>query len=185
MLMDDLPKAGILSYVAVISTTLFGCRVGIVSSEHSTVRDNSPIQTDSTVYTLRPVLGGYAATASVLYVNHSSSPVYYVPCNPGLPHPDVDLHRAGADTMRHYIGISCIRPGGVSTLTLDPGDTLTFTVDLGSLGNIRPGITMAHRSGLFRIALKLCERFTIESDYCVLLPIEQRRSNAFRVAPPD
>jgi hypothetical protein len=46
-----------------------------------------------------------------------------------------------------------------------------------------PRYTPRHRSGYMRILLDLCEGPAPFSD-CALLPVEQRRSNRFRVVPP-
>lgn len=47
------------------------------------VREASPVQTDTTEYRLRPVGGGYEATAVATYVNRTGASIYFPRCGVG------------------------------------------------------------------------------------------------------
>ncbi len=66
---------------------------------------------------------------------------------------------------------------------LPPESTLSVRIDLGSLDspNAVPPVTMAMRTGVFRVVLELCESPELESNVCRRLPVEQRQSNTFEV----
>lgn len=167
--------------LAILGLALSGCGWGVLAPAPE--RDNSPLQTESLVYNLRGYFGAYEADATVVYVNRTASPVFYAPCTGGSPLPDLDIVRAGNDTTPHVIGAGCAGVGLMATRSVAPGDSLVFSVFLGS--GQRPVVDMTHRTGLFRILMHLCTQYDVESDNCILLPVEQRRSNVFRVAPPS
>ncbi len=149
-------------------------------------RDGSPIRTDSLVYTLRRNHGTYDAYALAVYVNRSRKPVAYARCMPEDGGPMFDIVRAEPDTARAFVGGVWACVGGVPTGKVAPGDSLIVPVRLGSTDSpaADPPITIAQRIGLFRITFALCARPSADSDACKQLPIEQRRSNVFRIAPP-
>jgi hypothetical protein len=150
------------------------------------LRSNEPVQTDSVVYHLTRVPGGYDAWASATYVNRTGRSVYYARCTSNHNGPMFYVYRALPDTSMHFVGWGWACVGGVPTGELAAGDSLTVRVWLGSLDqpHAQPPVTMEQRVGLLRVVLQLCASYNDDSDFCRALPLVDRRSNVFRVLPP-
>jgi hypothetical protein len=157
-----------------------------------------PVQTDSLVYTLRDVQGGYDAWASATYRNQTGGTVFYKRCrgpdsnaaknNPTVAGPMFGIGRAGPDSTRYNaVGWFWACPGPIPPGSIAPDEVVSVRVWLGSGDSpyANPPVTMANRTGTFRIYLMLCETFEQESDRCDLLPDEQRRSNVFEIRAPE
>ncbi|HET7230165.1 MAG TPA: hypothetical protein VFJ16_09195 [Longimicrobium sp.] len=149
--------------------------------------DDSPVQTDSPVYTLRRTSNMLDATATLRYVNRTGRPVHYLRCSPRRPEPLHSIVRAAPDTARIPLGVGVVRACAAGpTGVLAPGDSVVMRVWIGSIDQREPDprYTLRHRTGYMRILLDLCEGPARFSD-CTLLPEAQRRSNRFRVVPPS
>lgn len=150
--------------------------------------DDSPVQTDALTYRLVRQAGHYEARAVARYTNRTGAAVHYARCRRDSTGPIFWIVRAEPDQdPGHFVGSPWACVGGVPTGTLAPGATLEVEVWLGSTESpaANPPITMADRTGLFRILLELCTSPQKESDDCVPVPDAQRRSNPFRILPPD
>jgi hypothetical protein len=150
------------------------------------VRDNSPVQTDSLIYTLEYRSGIYEAEAIARYVNRTAGPVYFDRCMPHDQKPMYGLVPVEARQKRPVLGMAWACVGGVLPGSVAPGDSILIPVWLVSADSpySDPPITMADRTGCFRIHLRLVRSPGKDSDRSELLPEEQRRSNIFCVRSP-
>jgi hypothetical protein len=150
------------------------------------VRDNSPVQTDSLIYTLEYRSGVYEAEAVARYVNRTAGPVYFDRCMPHDQKPMYGLVPAEDRQKRPVLGMAWACVGGVPPGSVAPGDSIHIPVWLGSLNApySDPPTTMADRTGCFRLLLRLVRSPGKDSDRSELLPEEQRRSNIFCVRSP-
>ncbi len=138
------------------------------------------------MYRLRRGGGFFNAHAIAAYVNRDAGPVHFARCMPEHTGPMYDIVRADTGTWS-FVGEVWGCVGGVPTGTVAPGDSLVVRVALGGSesSNADPPITMAERTGLFRIVFAFCAGATADSVDCVPTPEEHRRSNVFRIAPPS
>ena len=148
-------------------------------------RDNSPVQTDATVYYLRRATNAWTATAKATYVNRGTTPVFYARCGVGdYAGPLFGLRRTGPDSTRTFwsdIAWACV--GGVPTGEIRAGDSLTIEVRLGAYDQptMSPPLRPEDFTGLLRVVLQLCGAVSADSDRCQALPHGLRESNAFVV----
>lgn len=149
-------------------------------------RDDSPVQTDSLVYTLRSRPSVYEAEAVAHYVNRTGRPVYFAQCIGREPLARHSIVPVEPRQRRPVLGVVWACAGGNPPGVVAPGDSLLVRVWLGSMESphANPPITMADRTGCFRILLHLSHSPSEDSDALELLPEEQRRSNIFCVHPP-
>lgn len=177
-----LRRAAVLAVPVLIA---LGCRAVAEPDGPPQPRDASPVQTDSTVYHLRPVRGAYHATAVATYVNRTGAKVYYARCGVGSHDgPMFGYRRTGPDSARALFTDSawgCV--GGVPTGEIAPGDSVTVHVRLGALHqpNMTPPLRREDIVGQMRVTLELCARFARDSDDCDLVAASARQSNAFDV----
>ncbi len=148
-----------------------------------------PVTTDSAVYTLARVDGGYSAEAVATYTNTTGRSVYYQRCLPESEEPIHGVRRTGPDsTARTFLGSAWACVGGVPTGRVVPGAALGARVNLGSTDSpdAQPPITPEQRVGRFRVELALCARHADDSGDCDALPQAARESNVFelRLAGP-
>jgi hypothetical protein len=150
------------------------------------MRDNSPVETDSLIYTLRYRPNIYEAEAVARYVNRTGKPVYFARCTPEHQTPRYSLVPVEPRQRHPVLGLASACIGGVPTGVVAPGDSLLVRVWLGSMQSpyANPPITMADRTGCFRILLRLYRSPSEGSDFAEPLPEEQRRSNGFCVRSP-
>jgi hypothetical protein len=149
-------------------------------------RDGSPVQTDSLEYTLEHRPSIFDAQAVAHYVNRTGRPVHFARCRSDDPLPIYEIRREGPGERTSIIGYARGCVGAIPTGVVAPGDSLVAPVWLGSAESpyANPPITMAHRTGCFRILLALVEAPATDSDYARPLPDEMRRSNVFCIRPP-
>lgn len=147
-------------------------------------RDDSPIQTDALVYRLRRIPGGYDATAIASYTNRTGQPVYFARCDPTSTLPIHFVVREPPDETPSVVGAVWACVGGVPTGVIAPDSGVTVEVWLGSLDspNAQPPIRPEERVGLFRIVFQLHHVPGVDPDAETLLPLEERRSNVFRIS---
>lgn len=148
-------------------------------------QDPSPVRTDSLTYRLQRRPNEYRAYVLATYRNTTPAPVYFARCGLGAPGPMFGVRRTGADSTRRFFTDfvwACV--GGVPTGTLNPGDSVTVRVPIGSFDQptMRPPLAPGDLIGGFRIELSLCAHFEADSDRCMLLPQAQRSSNMFTVS---
>lgn len=150
-------------------------------------RDGSPVQTDSLEYTLEHRPGIFEAQAVARYVNRTGRPVHFARCRSEDPLPIYEIRREGPGERTTIIGYTRGCVGGIPTGVVAPGDSLVVPVWLGSGESpyANPPVTMAHRTGCFRIHLALVEAPAANSDYTRVVPDERRRSNVFCIRPPE
>jgi hypothetical protein len=150
-------------------------------------RDDSPVQTDSLEYTLQHRPSIFDAQAVARYVNRTGQPVHFARCRSEDPLPLYEIRREGPGERTSIIGFARGCVGAVPTGVVAPGDSLVVPVWLGSAESpyANPPVTMAHRTGCFRILLALVEAPAADSDFVRMLPDERRRSNVFCIRPPD
>jgi hypothetical protein len=144
--------------------------------------------TDASIYTLTRVDGGYEAEALAVYTNSTGRPVYYARCKPESSRPMYGVRRTGPDsTAPAFVGGVWACVGGVPTGRVDPGETLSARVWLGSWDSpeAQPPITDAMRAGRFRIVFALCTSHVDDSDGCEPLPAAAAESNAFEIRLPQ
>ncbi len=168
------------AYLAVL-VGLFASSCGDVAGPD---RDNSPVQTDATSYKFKNRDGEYRVYVMATYQNTGVSSVSFKRCMPGDTLPMFDLARTGPDSMRTFFtdwAWACV--GGVPTGVIAPGRSVTVKVPFGSFPqpNMQPPLQLKWLEGTFRIYLSLCRTAVSDSDYCELLPREERQSNAFLV----
>jgi hypothetical protein len=143
-----------------------------------------PVVTDTDVYRLTRVDGGYAAEALATYTNTADRPVYFQRCMPDLDGPMYGLRRTGPDSIAHsFVGDAWACVGGVPTGRVLPGARISARVSLGSTDSplAQPPIAAADRVGRFRIEFALCVAYVADSDDCEPLPQAARESNAFEI----
>jgi hypothetical protein len=148
------------------------------------VRDDSPVQTDAVVYTLRREPGAWRARVLATYRNTTGSPVFFARCMPNGTHPTFSLRRTGADSTRPlFVDWAWACVGGVPTGSIGPGGELTVRVLLGSLDQrqMQPPLQREWLIGRMRVELRLCQHFVADSDDCDLVPQAERQSNVFEV----
>ena len=92
--------------------------------------------------------------------------------------------RTGPDSSRAFFvdyAWACV--GGVPRGTIAPGESIAVRVPFGSVDqpSMQPPLRAEELVGLFRIYLTFCANYSTDSDNCELLPIAERRSNAFLV----
>lgn len=158
--------------------------LGSCESPTAPARDNSPVQTDLSVYTLERYTSAWLATAIATYVNRTGQPVYYARCSSTDRGPMWGLRRTGPDSTRNFFtsyAWGCV--GAVPTGEIKPGDSVSVRVTLGSLDelNMNPPLKAEDIIGTLRVFLELCAGYPTDSDNCVLLPESLRQSNAFLV----
>ena len=147
-------------------------------------RDDSPVQTDSVVYHLQRRASEYRAEVIATYTNRTGTRVYFARCNGESTTPMFGVRRTGADSTRTFfsdLAWACV--GGVPTGEIPAGGSLTVRVSVGSLDQpaMQPPLKPEHLVGLLRVDLRLCKRYSADSDYCDSVPDAQRSSNAFLV----
>jgi hypothetical protein len=174
------------AFVAVLVTVwIAGCKDdSLVDADPIPVRDQSPVQTDSLSYTLKRFPGEHRAYVIATYQNTTPSPVYFKRCNSTSSTPMFGIARTGPDSTRAFFADwawACV--GGVPTGAIAPGERVTVQVSFGSVDqpNMQPPLKPEDMVGTFRIHLILCSKFSGDSDYCEVMPRDQRQSNAFVV----
>ena len=146
------------------------------------VRDASPIQSDSLVYTLKSSPGVYEAWGSFSYTNTTGHTIYFARCFSNSTVPLANIRRSEVDTLlRSAVNVIWACVGGVPSGELAPGATVTIPLFLGSAVSPQayPPTYAYERVGRFRVSFMLCSALGI--DGCPLLPQPERQSNAFEV----
>lgn len=164
------------------------CAVTVASCEGAVdgdlTRDDSPVQTDSLVYTLQRVSGAWRAYATATFRNTTSATVSFARCMPSDTIPMFGIRRTGPDSTRQlFVDWDWACVGGVPTGEIVPGAEKTVRVPLGSIDqpSMQPPLQRDWLIGLMRIELRLCQQPVADSDDCDPLPQAQRQSNAFEV----
>jgi hypothetical protein len=150
------------------------------------VRDASPIQSDSLVYTLRPFSGGYEAQGWFTYTNTTGHTVHFRRCLLSSTEPLVSIARTEVDTLLPtVVNVIWACAGLVPSGELDPGATVSVSLFLGSAQSpqANPPVQRYERVGRFRVSFQLCSAPGV--DGCPLLPLPERQSNAFEVRFPN
>ena len=143
-------------------------------------RDDSPTQTDRTVYVLQRYNNASLSSAIATYVNRTGHSVYYQRCTIEDPNPMYGLRRTGPDSSRSLVtdlAWGCV--GGVPTGVIASAESVTIRIRLGSLDE--PNMKPEDITGTMRVVLELCGDYRANSDPCVQLPLAERQSNAFVV----
>lgn len=178
------------------TTTLF-MALGIVACSDSTSPPASPptprnpsLQTDRLEYVLTEFPFVWETELVVTYENKNPRTVYLPGCLPeGTVEPQYDFVRAEPDTGRVFFTKAWACVGGVPALPIAPGtarvDTVVF-VSSDSPG-AQPPVQPHERVGLMRVIYRIYGSTTPEgeADWGDPLPIENRRSNVFRIRFED
>ena len=163
--------------------------VGCVKDAWAPFLSSDPVRTDALSYVLVRVSGNYDyyAVARVRYTNPGPTAIFFPRCNGWRTKPMYGIRREGNPELSAALGISWGCVGGVPMGRIEPGETVELEVSLGSHDspNANPPILMEHRTGTFRILLRLCQSAEEDSAECDLVPDEDRRSNVFEVLPPN
>ena len=169
-----------------LAVCVTSCRDTTAVEASGPARDMSPAQTDATVYHLHRTTNAYEASATVTYVNRSTTSVYYAPCGVGTyDGPTYGVRRTGPDSTRRLqtdIAWACV--DRVPTKELRPGDSVTVQIRLGAYDQPTqsPVVQPEDLVGLMRVQFFLCER-SVTTDDCLFaqLPPALTQSNAFDV----
>ena len=147
------------------------------------VWDDSPVQTDSLVYTLRRLPRELRAFVRARYTNRTGAPVYFHRCTDDYDTPTFWFFRVGADSTRRFF-VDWMWPcvGGVPLGVIQPGEYITVTAMFGSFEQpyMTPPLLPEHLVGRLRIYMSLCTR-PAETEPCVILPFNERLTNAFEI----
>jgi len=165
----------------------FGCGAASVTSltiNEIPPRDDSPVQTDSLLYHLKRLPSEYRAYVMATYTNRTQSSVYFARCNRQSTTPMFGVRRTGPDSSTSLfsdVAWACV--GGVPTGVIAPGESVTIHAKVGSVDQpaMQPPLKPEDLVGLMRVEMRLCRKFSIDSDYCDPVPDAQRISNAFLV----
>jgi hypothetical protein len=147
-------------------------------------RDDSPVQTDAVIYTLKRGPGAWYASALATYRNVDTVPVSFYRCLPTDTLPIFTVRRTGTDTTRPlFAGWAWACVGGVSAGSLAPGASITVQVPLGSVDqpHMQPPFQRDWMVGRMRVELQLCRLAAADSGTCEPMSQAERQSNAFDV----
>ena len=148
-------------------------------------RDDSPVQTDSLTYHLKRFPSEYRADVVATFTNRTASPVYFARCSRESTKPMFSVRRTGPDsTAKLFSSIAWACVGGVPTGEIAAGSSISVQVAVGSLDQpaMRPALKPEDLVGLMRVELRLCAKYSADSDYCDPVPQAERSSNAFNVS---
>ncbi len=176
------PSARCAASIAALAVALAACEAN--STAPVSLRDDSPLQTDSLAYALRRLPGEYRAYVQATYVNRGAQPVYFARCATHWTTPMFYISRTGSDSKRRFFhdwAWACV--GGVPTGVLQPGQSLRVRAPFGSIDqpSMYPPLKPEDLVGEFRIFLELCTQYEADSDNCKRRHPLERRSNAFLV----
>lgn len=177
-----------LRYVAVLGAAVAGAACAADLSLGPADGDR-PIRTDAAEYELRYQPGMYTLHMRAEYTNRTGKTVYLHRQCGYSDRPHRHLVRADTDSAPIWLGAGfCITQPLRAPIPVAPGETYADEFQMWSTEspNAQPPITMAQRTGTFRLVYHVQRTDRVEGWEGVdLLPLEQRVSNVFQVKPPQ